>query len=263
MEQIMLQQRAKMQWIKDEDQCSRVFFCKIVQRCATRRILQINDEHGTTYLELGAVINEFVSFYQALLSGERRRQVIDIRYLRPWARHVLNEEEGLQLLTLVTVVDVKHAVFDIVEDKAPGPDGFSSDFCYNQARLPPRCALKVDIRKAYDTVEWDFLFAVLHLFGFPTTFIRWIEKCVTTPSFSVRLNGKPHGFFTGSRWLRQGDPLSPYLFVFIMELRSADDLLLLCKADMNSTGVFKQGLDLFASWSGLRLNVHKSHLIIS
>ncbi|KAL2252865.1 UNVERIFIED_CONTAM: hypothetical protein Sindi_0081200 [Sesamum indicum] len=90
---------------------------------------------------------------------------------------------------------------------------------YNQARLPPRCALKVDIRKAYDTMEWDFLLAVLELFGFPTTFKSWIEACVTTPSFSVGLNGKPHGFF--------------------------------------------MGLDRFAEWSGLRLNIQKSHLIIS
>ncbi|KAL2248016.1 UNVERIFIED_CONTAM: hypothetical protein Sindi_2653900 [Sesamum indicum] len=163
---------------------------------------------------------------------------------------------------------------------------------YNQTHLPPRCALKVDIRKAYDTVEWDFLIAVMELFGFPHTFVKWIEECVTTPSFSVGLNGKPHGFFTGAKGLRQGDPLSPYLFVLVMEvlqlgflqliyqdelfsfhwkcdaarifqLGFADDLLLFCRADMNSIGVFKTGLDRFAEWSGLRLNVQKSHLIIS
>ncbi|KAL0361527.1 UNVERIFIED_CONTAM: hypothetical protein Sradi_3837200 [Sesamum radiatum] len=61
--------------------------------------------------------------------------------------------------------------------------------------LPPRCALKVDLQKAYDTVEWDFLSAVLTLFGFLLQFISWIEECVTTPSFSVCLNGSPHGFF--------------------------------------------------------------------
>ncbi|KAL2226578.1 UNVERIFIED_CONTAM: putative ribonuclease H protein [Sesamum indicum] len=163
---------------------------------------------------------------------------------------------------------------------------------YNQSRLPPRCALKVDIRKAYNSVEWDFLVAVLELFVFPPTFIRWIEECVTTPSFSVGLNGKPHGFFSGARGLRQGDPLSPYLFVLVMEvlhlgylqmidqdglfsfhwkcdsawifqLGFADDLLLFCRTDMDSIEVLKRGLNRFAVWSGLRLNVQKSHLIIS
>ncbi|KAL2246078.1 UNVERIFIED_CONTAM: hypothetical protein Sindi_2876000 [Sesamum indicum] len=332
LEQIMLQQqRAKMQWMKDGDQCSRVFFRKIAQR-------------------------------RNLLGGTRRRLSVDIRYLRPWARHCITDEEANQLLLPISADDVKQAMFDIADDKAPGPDGYSSRFfkaawpvvgkklrgryirlcrlmifrpisccnvlykiiakllvqkisvlldkivspCqtafipgrsigdnimlaqelfsrYNQMRLPPRCALKVDIRKAYDTVEWDFLLAVLQLFGFPPTFTRWIEECVTTTSFSIGLNGKPHGFFAGARGLRQGDPLSPYLFVLVMEalhlgflqrieqdmqftyhwkcesskvfqMGFADDLLLLCKADLDSIRVFKEGLDWFAELSGLRLN---------
>ncbi|KAL0302827.1 UNVERIFIED_CONTAM: hypothetical protein Scaly_3019800 [Sesamum calycinum] len=60
---------------------------------------------------------------------------------------------------------------------------------YNRQGLPMRCALKVDLRKAYDTVEWDFLSAVLHLFGFPDIFIGWIEECVTTPMFSFASMG--------------------------------------------------------------------------
>ncbi|KAL2246050.1 UNVERIFIED_CONTAM: hypothetical protein Sindi_2873200 [Sesamum indicum] len=157
---------------------------------------------------------------------------------------------------------------------------------YNQVRLPPRCTLKVDIRKAYDTVEWDFLLAVLQFFGFPQTFTRWIEECATTAAFSIGLNGNPHSFFAGARGLRQGDPLSPYLFVLVMEvlhlglmqlieqdlqfsyhwkcepakvfqLGFADDLLLFCRADLNSLRILKRGLDRFAKWSELRLNVQK------
>ncbi|KAL2225270.1 UNVERIFIED_CONTAM: hypothetical protein Sindi_3052500 [Sesamum indicum] len=270
-------QRAKMQWMKDGDQCSRVFFRKIAQRRVRRRILQINDENGFTHTDLGEIAHEFVSYYQNLLGGTRRRLSVDIRYLRPWARHCITDEEANQLLLPISADDVKQAMFDIADDKAPGPDGYSSRFFkaawpvvgeevtravldffstgkllkqvnstilalipktafipgrsigdnimlaqelfsrYNQMRLPPRCALKVDIRKAYDTVEWDFLLAVLQLFGFPPTFTRWIEECVTTTSFSIGLNGKPHGFFAGARGLRQGDPLSPYLFVLVME----------------------------------------------
>ncbi|KAL2246367.1 UNVERIFIED_CONTAM: Retrovirus-related Pol polyprotein from type-2 retrotransposable element R2DM, partial [Sesamum indicum] len=326
LEQIMLQQRAKMQWMKDGDQCSRVFFRKIAQRRVIRRILQINDENGTTHTDQGEVAHVFVSYFQNLLGGTRRRLTVDIQYLRPWVRHCITDEEASHLLLPFSPDDVKQAVFDIAEDKAPGPDGYSSWFfkvawpvvgeevtrvvldffstgkllkqinstiltlipkrlsvlldkiinpCqtafipgrsigdnimlaqelfsgYNQMRLPPRCALKVDIRKAYDTVEWDFLLAVLQLFGFQTTFTRWIEECVSTTSFLIGLNGKPHGFFPGARGLRQGDPLSPYLFDMqftyhwkcesskVFQLGFADDLLLFSRANFDSIRVFKE-----------------------
>ncbi|KAL2225751.1 UNVERIFIED_CONTAM: hypothetical protein Sindi_3050900 [Sesamum indicum] len=126
LEQIMLQQRAKMQWMKDGDQCSRVFFRKIVQRRVMRRILQINDENGFTHTDLGEVAHEFVSYYQNLLGGTRIRLSVDIRYLRPWARHCITDEEANQLLLPLSADDVKQAVFDIADDKAPGPDGYSS-----------------------------------------------------------------------------------------------------------------------------------------
>ncbi|KAL0316457.1 UNVERIFIED_CONTAM: hypothetical protein Sradi_5523900, partial [Sesamum radiatum] len=55
---------------------------------------------------------------------------------------------------------------------------------YNQQNLPKRCALNVDLQKAYDTVEWDFLFATIRFFGLPEVFIQWVEECVNTPTFS-------------------------------------------------------------------------------
>ncbi|KAL2246053.1 UNVERIFIED_CONTAM: hypothetical protein Sindi_2873500 [Sesamum indicum] len=122
LEQVMLQQRAKMQWMKGGDQCSRVFFRRIAQRRSARRILQINDDQT----EPRDVTNEFVTYYQNLLGGNRRRAVVNFRYLRP--RHTLSEEDVNSLLLPFTTADVKQAVFDILEDKAPGPDGYSSGF---------------------------------------------------------------------------------------------------------------------------------------
>ncbi|KAL2237613.1 UNVERIFIED_CONTAM: hypothetical protein Sindi_0953000 [Sesamum indicum] len=121
-------QRAKMQWMKEGDQCSRVFFRKIAQRRAGRRILQINDENGSTHIEPEEVIHEFVSYYQNLLGGNRRQILVDINYLRPWARHIITNEEASHLCLPFTPKDVKNAVFDISEDKAPGPNGYSSGF---------------------------------------------------------------------------------------------------------------------------------------
>ncbi|GAA0172255.1 hypothetical protein LIER_26110 [Lithospermum erythrorhizon] len=67
---------------------------------------------------------------------------------------------------------------------------------YQKIYGKPRCAIKVDIMKAYDTQNWDFLWLILEVFGYPITFISWIKACVT--------NGNLNGFFKSGRGLRQG-----------------------------------------------------------
>ena len=78
----------------------------------------------------------------------------------------------------------------------------------------------MDILKAYDTINWQFLLEILSLMGFPSMFIGWIRECVSTPRFSININGELVGFFGSSRGLRHGDSISSYLFVLVMEVLS-------------------------------------------
>ena len=106
-------------------------------------------------------------------------------------------------------------------------------------------AIKTDMSKAYDRVEWDFLKAVLSRFGFHETFITWILECVTSVSYSFLINGSPQGKVLPSRGLRQGDPLSPYLFILCTEVLSG-----LCK----KAQLLKQLSGIRVSQNGPRVN---------
>ena len=79
---------------------------------------------------------------------------------------------------------------------------------------------KLDIEKTYDHVNWEALFYLLDRMGLWLKWRRWIKACVTFVRFSILVIGSPEGFFGSSRELRQGDSLSPLLFLLIMEVLS-------------------------------------------
>lgn len=67
--------------------------------------------------------------------------------------------------------------------------------------------MKIDIQKAFDTVTWEFLEEMMKALLFPNKLIQLIMRCVTTPTFTLMLNGVPTWFFKSQRRLRQGDPM--------------------------------------------------------
>jgi len=78
--------------------------------------------------------------------------------------------------------------------------------------------LKLDFEKAYDTIDWASMDIVLKEMGCGAKWRKWINACITTPSISILFNNSPCKPFKMGRGFRQGDPMSPFLFVLMVEV---------------------------------------------
>ena len=157
----------------------------------------------------------------------------------------------------------------------------------------PGVLCKLDIEKAYDHVNLEFLMFLLQQCGFSDKWRRWIRCCISTVKFSILIKGCPFDFFGSYRGLRQGDPLSLFLFDIVMEALSrmlvaatmagqfsgflvgnatgslmtvshllfADDTLVFCDADNNHITTLRGILSRFEEVSGLKINLGKFELV--
>lgn len=92
---------------------------------------------------------------------------------------------------------------------------------YSRAHISPRCVLKIDLKKTYESIEWFFLETVMQEFGFPGFYIKWVMACLYNYSHLLNVNhGLPTPSFQAKKGPRQGDPISPFLFVLGMEYMS-------------------------------------------
>ncbi|GJS92486.1 aspartic peptidase [Tanacetum coccineum] len=301
-EERFLKQKAKVEWLAAGDANSAYFHKTIKSKNHQSHIVNILDANGVEVTG-HCIPDVFVTHYEQFLGSSMPCEDLDVADL---FTHQVSNASNCQMLQDISNEEIKAAMFDISDDQAPGLDGYTFAFFKNGCDIVEidvcNCISKiltnriidgikevvsenqsafvsVNIQKAYDTVDWHFLKYILGSFGFHPTMTKWIMMCVTSASFSLSINGDVHGFFKGKRGLRQGDPLSPYLFTLVMEVLTlilqrrvqnsdffsyhkhcedlkiinvcfADDLFLFSRGDVESAQVIMDSLKEFKRVSG-------------
>ncbi|GJV54136.1 RNA-directed DNA polymerase, eukaryota, reverse transcriptase zinc-binding domain protein [Tanacetum coccineum] len=307
-EEKILAQRAKIQWLSEGDINNKYFHQILKVRKNSSRIVSVCDAKRKWYNE-DEVVEQFIKNFQTFLGGNGEDPIIEDAENLFTIK--LSENEASAMTRDVTDLEIKEAIFDIDNDKAPGPNGFTalffkkswdivgkdaclaikeffkskkllyevnatlvtlipktnqpkkvSDFrpiaCCNVKTSPQRCAMKIDISKANDTVNQKFLDIIILLYGFHDKIRKWIMTCVTTVVFTLNINGDIFGYFKSDKGLMQGDSISPYLFTLVMEVLTLMIGRKVGQNDHKSINVIKEVLNEFSLAYGLKPNINKN-----
>ncbi|XP_059306461.1 uncharacterized protein LOC132057887 [Lycium ferocissimum] len=301
-EEQALRQKSRENWITNGDANISYFHAQCRIRANRNAITSIHDVNGTKLTDPDQIEAEFLSFFTNLL-GTTAKEL-------PYPNSVTIRKEILD------------AIKEIPHEKASGVDGFPIEFFsknwgivqhdMTQAikeffhsgkilqafsgtaiTLVPKVSnpTQVDLRKAYDSIERSFLQHMMAELGFPHKFIMWIMECLSSVSYALVINGGLTKTFKEKRGIRQGDLMSPYLFVIAMEYLQREfnlltsnqlfkyhprckrlgvvhicfayDLLMFCKADLPSIGLLQEAFARFSAASGLQANADKSSIYMS
>ncbi|RVW83327.1 LINE-1 retrotransposable element ORF2 protein [Vitis vinifera] len=291
-EEIHWRQKAKVKWVKDGDYNSKLFH-KVANGRRNRNFIKfLENERGLVLDNFESIIEEILLYFKKLYSsppGESWR--VEDRDKTPgpdgftiavfqdcW--DVIKEDltihstqgafvQGRQILDAVLIAN------EIVDEKRrSGEEGV---------------VFKIDFEKAYDYVKWDFLDHVLEKKGFSSKWRSWMRGCLSSVSYAILVNGNAKGWVKASRGLRQGDPLSHFLFTIVVDVLSrmllkadersllegfrvgkngcrvshlqfADDTILFANSSKEELQTLKSLLLVFGQVSGLKVNLDKSNL---
>lgn len=394
-EEECLKQKSKLHWLDVGDGNNKTFHCAAKVREVRNTIHEILCANGVTVTKEEEIKKEAERFFDEFMSTQPEDyEGATVDYLKDLLGFQCSETDCTNLLREVTKEEVKEVLFKMPGSKAPGPDGYTTEFfkgawsiigddvtvavqsfflmgflpkglnstilslipkrseakemkdyrpisccnvlykviskllanrlkrilpkCitwnqsafikerllmenvllateivkdYHKTDISPRCAMMIDISKAFDSVQWTFLVNTLKALGLPDRFIHWISLCITTASFSVQVNGELAGYFQSKRGLRQGCSLSPYLFVVCMNVLSrmlddaaargrfgfhpkckninlthlcfADDLMIFGDGTKRSIEEILKVFKEFDKISGLKISLEKSTLFLA
>ncbi|KAA3486163.1 reverse transcriptase [Gossypium australe] len=239
-EELQWEQRARVNWLRDGDRNTSFFHKMASLQHYRNKIPELVDDHGIRRSEVAEMITVATDFFKDLFTAS---EMGSDDHLFSLVEKKVTASMNDYLLKDFTDEDVWNAVNSMSPLKAPGVDGYSAIFFKRYWHIVGRLisdniliayevlhslkmkksgkkgnfALKLDMSKAYDRVEWDFLAGMMKALGFHVDWIILIMRCVSSVSYSVCLNGLESDWFSPSRGLRQGDPLSPFLFIIYAE----------------------------------------------
>ncbi|XP_075665701.1 uncharacterized protein LOC142635432 [Castanea sativa] len=237
-EEIYWGQRAKAHWLKEGDKNTKFFHTQASERRKQNTILGIEDSQGRWCNERDSIAQVAVEYFETIYETNSPTLIHEIIAAIP-TKVIAEMNESLN--KNFTRKEVVMALKQIHPTKAPGPDenqgAFTSDrlitdnvlvafelmhfLNYKNVGNEGYMAAKLDVSKAFDRVEWCFIQAVMQKLGFNPKWVNLVMRCITSVSYLVLINGAAYGNITPTRGLRQGDPLSPTLFLICTEGLSA------------------------------------------
>ncbi|XP_035547372.1 uncharacterized protein LOC118348908 [Juglans regia] len=287
-------QRAEQHWLKHGDRNTQYFHMQASQRKKINAVNSIVDSQGRVVTDQSEIGEVFTVFFSSLFTTS---QPLSIDQCLQEMDTKLDMDMKAWLLKPFTREEITAAFFKMNPLGSPGPDGFPAQFYQKNLEVVGiksvillfNSSIMVDLSVR---VEWDFIEAIMTKMDFPGHWIHITKACLSSVSYSVLVNGEPQEKFAPSRGLRQGNPLSPYLFILCAEglssllkhaeacgnltpvtigrgpikvshLFFADDSLLFCQTKYEEINCVLKILELYEKGSGQVINKDKSAIFFS
>ncbi|XP_024172190.1 uncharacterized protein LOC112178246 [Rosa chinensis] len=288
----LLRDKSRVKWLIEGDRNTSFLHNMVKVRSLNKTISSLSDGQATLQ-DHDSIPAYIVQYYETMFT--RDQAIIDSGLVERVIPQLITAEENVSLIAILRDKEISLAVNSMDSGSSPSPDGFGGGFfkaCWSVVAndvilasafirsrsitdpiiLTSECmnlldhkskfgnmAIKFDIAKAFDTVDWNFLLRVLLAFGFDRTFVNWVHCVLKSAHLSILVNGQSCGFFTCSRGVRQGDPLSPTLFCLAEEVLSRG---LTGMANPEGLSALSQFMEEYGANSGQVVNRNKSLLFI-